>query len=140
MKKWSMLRIAVFFCASIMLSLGCVKKADNYQQLAVNFEWAGGGLSSPNPEIKITNPPAGTAFFKVQMTDLDMTSFDHGGGTVPSTIKNGMATIEQGSLKGYRGPEPPAAQSHRYMIKVFALNKDQTLVLGEGKAVRSYPH
>lgn len=140
MKKWNMLRIAVFFCATIILSMGCVKKADNYQQFAVNFEWAGGGLSSPNPEIKVTNPPAGTGFLKAQMTDLDMTSFDHGGGTVPCTIKNGIATIEQGALKGYRGPEPPMSQSHRYMIKIFALNMDQTLVLGEGKAVRSYPH
>lgn len=140
MKKWSTHCIALFFCASIMLSLGCIKKADNYQQFAVNFEWSGGGLSSPNPEITITNPPAGTGFFKVQMTDLDMTSFDHGGGTVPCTVKNGIATIEQGSLKGYRGPEPPMTQRHQYMIKVFALNMDQTLVLGEGKAVRSYPH
>ena len=139
MKKWAIPCIAAFFYASIILSAGCVKKADNYQQLAVSFEWEGGGLQSPNPTITVSNPPSGTAFFRVQMTDLDMTSFDHGGGIVPCTINNGVATIAAGSVKGYRGPEPPAMQRHQYAIKVFALNADQTLVLGEGKAVRYYP-
>lgn len=139
MKKWGMACIAVLMFASMVLATGCVKKAENYQQFAVNFEWQGGGLHSPNPAITVTNPPAGTAFLRVQMTDLDATSFDHGGGIVPCTVKNGVATIEAGSLKGYRGPEPPSMQRHQYMIKVFALNADQTMVLGEGKAVRSYP-
>ena len=139
MKTWLMPCIAVVMYASIMLSAGCIKKAENYQQFAVSFEWQGGGLQSPSPPIVVTNPPAGTAFFRVQMTDLDMTSFDHGGGVVPCTVKNGVATIEAGAIKGYRGPEPPALQRHQYMIKVFALNADQALVLGEGKAVRRYP-
>lgn len=47
MKKWLMPCIAVVMYASIMLSAGCIKKAENYQQFAVSFEWQGGGLQSP---------------------------------------------------------------------------------------------
>lgn len=116
---------------------GCVQatRAANYQPLTVSFNWAGGGLSAPSPEIRVTNVPAGTAFFQVKMTDLDMPGFNHGGGTVPND--NGL--IPAGTLRSFRGPEPPAGQKHTYAIKVIALSADKSVVLGEGQAQRSYP-
>ena len=95
-----------------------------------------GGLGSPSPSIKVSNIPKGTAFFKVKMTDLDMTSFDHGGGIV-SYI--GGDVIPEGALKGYRGPEPPSGSVHRYEIVVQALSSDKSLILGEGKLTKRYP-
>lgn len=126
----------VLLCLIVSFFLvGCVKKADNCQTMMIDYTLIG-GLSSPSPTIKITNIPKGTAFFNVKMTDLDKTSFDHGGGTVAYT---GGDVIPEGALKGYRGPEPPAGAVHRYQIVVQSLNSDKSLILGEGKLTKRYP-
>lgn len=70
------------------------------------------------------------------MTDLDVPSYDHGGGIVSY---DGKGIIPVGSLKRYRGPNPPAGEQHRYKIVVRALNADKSLLLGEGAAMQKYP-
>ncbi|MDR1659449.1 MAG: hypothetical protein LBR94_03790 [Desulfovibrio sp.] len=125
--------------SSLLIMAGCAvaKKADNFQTMTVNFEWRGnaGSLSSPNPEIHVSNVPAGTAFLQVRMKDLDY-PHNHGGGTVAYT---GSGVIPAGALKSYDGPQPPPGQTHTYVFTVTALNADKSLVLGEGKASRRYP-
>ena len=129
------MKLNVLLCLIVAVSLmGCVKKAENFQTMNIDYDLIG-GLGSPSPEIKMSNIPKGTAFLRVTMTDLDLTSFDHGGGTVAYT---GGDIIPEGALKGYRGPEPPAG-GHSYQIVVQALNSDKSLILGEGKLTKRYP-
>lgn len=134
-----MKKVFTLLIVYVMLAMlaGCLgpKRADTFQEMAVTFEWNGhaGSPNSPSPEILIDNVPAGTAFFLVSMADLDMPSFNHGGGTVPYTGN----VIPVGALKSYVGPHPPS--THRYVIKVEALNTDKSLELGAGKAMRTYP-
>lgn len=120
------------------LASGCLgpKRVDNYQQMNVSFSFdtTGCALNSPNPEINVENVPTGTVFFQVSMKDLDVKSFDHGGGIVENT---GDGKIKKGSLQKYNGPCPPSG-SHTYEFTVKALNADKTLILGEGKARRKY--
>lgn len=137
LKKFSVLAV---LCAALLVS-GCMgpKKVDTFQTMDVRFEWngnAGSFTSSPNPEIFVSNVPAGTAFFEVKMVDLDRPNTNHGGGTIPYT---GEGVIPVGSLDSYRGPQPPAPEVHTYVITVRALNADKSLLLGEGKASRKYP-
>ena len=120
------------------LTSGCLgpKRVDNYQQMNVSFSFDTNGcaLNSPNPEITVTNVPDGTAFFQVSMVDLDVRSFNHGGGIVENA---GDGVIKKGSLKSYKGPCPPSG-THTYEFTVKALNADRSLILREGKARSAY--
>jgi hypothetical protein len=124
----------------MLLFSGCLgpKRVDNIQAMSVNFEWQGGGgcqMGGASPKILVANVPAGTAYLKVTMTDLDVPSFNHGGGIVEY---KGNGIIEAGALKNYQGPCPPSG-SHTYEFRVSALNGDQSLILGEGFAEKRYP-
>ncbi|MDR1396536.1 MAG: hypothetical protein LBJ14_02215 [Desulfarculales bacterium] len=131
--------LALFLLGGAMLMQGCAGSArsDNFQTLEVSFEWQGnaGSLSSPNPEIVVSNIPAGTAFLQVRMKDLDY-PHNHGGGLVSY---DGKGVIPVGALQSYDGPQPPAGQVHTYVFTVTALNQDKSLALGEGSASRQYP-
>ena len=122
---------------SLAMLAGCVgaKRADNFQAMTLDYDLIG-GLSSPNPEIKLTNVPPGTAFLKVTMRDHHRPNFNHGGGTI---AYDGSGRVPEGSLQSYRGPQPPGGEVHRYEIKVQALNADQSQVLGEGSLAKNYP-
>jgi hypothetical protein len=133
------MRIFIYSILAISLfATGCLgpKKVSNMQEMKISFSFdtEGCALNSPNPEIKVENIPEGTTFFQVSMKDLDVKSFNHGGGTVEN---DGSGIIGKGSLKGYKGPCPPSG-SHTYEFTVRALNADKSLVLGEGKARSAY--
>ncbi|MFV0349658.1 MAG: YbhB/YbcL family Raf kinase inhibitor-like protein [Halodesulfovibrio sp.] len=129
----------IVVCLMVAGMAGCMgpKPVDNMAEMQVEFDFVGGGcqLSSPNPELHVVNVPEGTSFLKVRMTDLDMTSYNHGGGTVPYS---GKGFVEAGALKAYQGPCPPSGTSHKYVFDVQALNADQTLMLGRGKAAKKF--
>ena len=124
----------------LTLLLGCVTAVKSTAQgppLEVSFTFeAGGGLSAPNPEIRLANIPDGSAFFTVRLKDIDRPNFNHGGGTVPN---DGSGVIRAGVLSSYRGPAPPVGETHTYVLSVIALNADKSLILGEGQATRRYP-
>ena len=133
-----MRKIRVLCCMlSLVMLAGCLgtQQADNFQAMTLDYTLIG-GLSSPNPEIRLTNVPPGTAFLKVSMRDHHRPGFNHGGGTI---AYDGSSRVPEGSLQGYRGPEPPAGEVHRYEIKVQALNADKSQVLGEGSLAKNYP-
>ena len=129
--------IIPIFLISFLIS-GCLgpKRIDNYKKMNISFSFdtTGCALNSPNPEIRVENVPEGTAFFQVSLVDLNVRSFNHGGGTVENT---GDGIIKKGSLKKYNGPCPPSG-SHTYEFTVKALNADKSLILGEGKARSVY--
>jgi phosphatidylethanolamine-binding protein (PEBP) family uncharacterized protein len=111
------------------------KEADNMVSLDVAFSWENTqACSTTPPAFDITNVPEGTKFLRFHMTDLNVPSFMHGGGTVPYS---GNTKIPAGSF-GYTGPCPPSG-SHRYRFTVEALNESKDLILGKGEKTKAFP-
>ncbi len=121
---------------SLFLALGCADKiAKNAVSLEVKFSWKKTSkCSNKSPKIKVTNIPKNTVLLKVELTDLDVPSYNHGGGSLKYT---GSGIIPAGALKSYTGPCPPSG-SHRYRFTVKAVNKEG-IVIGIGKAVKKFP-
>jgi len=91
--------------------------------------------SSTSPEIRVAAVPEGTKSFQVKLVDLDVTFWNHGGGTVEN---DGSGVIPEGSLKSdYNGPCPPSG-SHSYEFTVNALD-DSRQVLATGKRMQKFP-
>ncbi len=126
------------FFVSLALSLLAVLQplpALAADDLSVDFSWQGTArCSDVSPEIRVANVPAGTTAFKVSLTDLDKTSWNHGGGTVPA---DPSGVIPSGALKaGYNGPCPPSG-SHTYRFTVRALDAEGR-ELAKGSAKKSF--
>ncbi len=71
-----------------------------------------------SPEIHLTQVPAGTAAYKVQMTDEQVPSFRHWNDTLPAT----GPVIPAGASTQYYGPCPPSGK-HTYRVTVTALDQ-----------------
>ena len=99
--------------------------------LKASFRWCSG-----SPQFQISDVPKGTAKLDLQMTDLDVPSYRHGGGTVAYT---GQKTIECGALNdGYRGAAPPSGQTHTYEWTIKALDAAGT-ALTQTTVRRKFP-
>jgi len=123
----SSLAATIFGCQSIPI-------ADNAAIIDIDFEWSSvSGCTSVSPVIQLDNIPKGTHMLKFKMEDLT-SGMDHGGGKV---VYNGNNTIPEGALKSYLGPCPQEG-IHTYEITVQAINKDGSLILGEGKCQNTY--
>jgi phosphatidylethanolamine-binding protein (PEBP) family uncharacterized protein len=125
--------------ALIIFSVTPVFAAD----FTVSFDWgdiplcnSGQPNTVPNPRFVLSNVPEGTKFIRFKMTDLDVPSYNHGGGTVEYTGNN---IIEPGAFT-YRSPCPPSG-SHRYQWTATATKKKGYTgeSLGRAKAIKSYP-
>lgn len=119
------------FCIAVVL-ISCAQspgvasepeKADSVKAggMSIDFKWARENLCERgfSPEITVSGIPEGTARFKVRLRDLNMTSYNHGGGEVEN---DGSGIIRAGDLKDYRGPCPPMGDTHRYSFTVQALD------------------
>ena len=111
------------------------------QTLNVDFKWMlKHQCSKSSPELKVENIPKGTVEMRIQMIDLDMRTFNHGGGNLkneagfPSTF-----TIAEGALQSYTGPCPPNFSSfgHDYEFFVVAVDKQNTEV-GKGSKKKTF--
>ena len=73
------------------------------------------------------------------MVDLNLTSFNHGGGSV---AHDGVAsiTLPEGALKNYVGPCPPNFDSsgHDYQFTVKALAADGQSELARGSKTKTF--
>ena len=105
-------------------------------RLGVGFSWEGiTECSDSSPEIKVTNSPRETWYFRVMLDDLDDPSAYHGGGKVE---KDYSGIIPAGALKkDYKGP-CPYGETHRYQFTVYALDS-ASRTIGKGKATRLFP-
>ncbi len=84
---------------------------------SASFNWCSG-----SPRFELKDVPAGTAKLNFAMTDLDVPSFRHGGGTV---VYGGHATVPCGAFATtFLGPSPPRGQVHTYEFTVKALGAD----------------
>ena len=80
-------------------------------------------MSRRSPRVRVGGVPAGAAALAVEMVDLDLAGFDHGGGRVPlAPGARGEAVIPEGALGDWMGPCPPTGSDHRYELRVRALD------------------
>jgi len=98
---------------------------------SASFAWCSG-----SPSFALTDVPQGTARLQFAMTDLNVPSFHHGGGTV---AYSGQAAVPCGAFSsGFTGPSPPAGQVHTYQFTVKALGPSGA-VLATTTTRRKFP-
>jgi phosphatidylethanolamine-binding protein (PEBP) family uncharacterized protein len=139
MKKWCPTSILV---AAIILTAGCANTPHPIQipkdaaQMTVDFSWEGiQPCTHESPEIRVSAIPDGTSELRVNLRDISMPAWNHGGGNV---INDGSGIIPAGALNiGYNGPCPPRGR-HKYEFSVMAMNADG-VIIGFGKVRRSFP-
>jgi phosphatidylethanolamine-binding protein (PEBP) family uncharacterized protein len=125
----------VLFASLGLAACQTTKEAKNLATLGVDFSWSETkACSDKPPAFTITNIPADTKTLKFHMTDMNVPSYNHGGGTVEYS---GSGDIPEGSFR-YTGPCPPSG-SHNYRFQVTALNADGTLALGKGENTKAFP-
>jgi len=130
-------------CSFCIILLSLFVTPATAAEFTISFEWgniplcnSGRPNTVPNPRFVLSNVPEGTKFIEFIMTDLDVPSYNHGGGTVEYTGNN---IIEPGAFT-YLSPCPPSG-SHSYQWTATARKKTGMLggSLGKAKATRKYP-
>ncbi len=104
---------------------------------SVKVDWgAGAGCSSVSPAFTLARVPAGTAKLAFRMVDLNVPSYQHGGGEASFTGKTSFAPGEAfgGMFSSYKGPCPPPNATHRYEWTVSAVDAGGK-VIGSARAV-----
>ncbi|WP_324949907.1 YbhB/YbcL family Raf kinase inhibitor-like protein [Oligoflexus sp.] len=103
---------------------------------------AKGGMNQ-SPPLQWKSSPAGTAFFAIQMLDLDngnpptlhwmISNIPATSTQLPAAVPagNNLAALPEAvgatQMKAYGGPNPPAA--HRYELTIYGIKAGQTLNL-----------
>lgn len=107
------------------------------------FDWgdiqlctSGSPNTVDNPTFRLSGVPKGTKAIRFSLTDLDVPSYDHGGGTVAYT---GQTEIKPGAFT-YQSPCPPDGK-HTYEWEAAAKDGDGFFAdtLGTAKAKKIYP-
>ncbi|WP_420541603.1 YbhB/YbcL family Raf kinase inhibitor-like protein [Rhodosalinus sediminis] len=132
-----MLRPFITSASALFILAGCqgIQDAENVSRLGVEFSWEDTSrCSSESPAFTITDVPPQADQLRFEMKDLDVPSFNHGGGTVEYSGGN---QVPAGAFS-YTGPCPPAG-SHDYEFTVEAIDTDTSMVIARGKAVRAFP-
>jgi len=124
-KDGDKMRLRLIFCAVGLLVASTV----NASAFSLSFRWCGSG----SPAFSLSGVPKGTTSLQFHMVDLDVPSYNHGGGTVPY---KGQTTIACGALTNYSPPSPPSG-SHSYQFTVTAFNGGNTL--GTAIFMRKFP-
>ncbi len=88
----------------------------------------------PNPIFRLSNVPHGTRYIRFELKDLDVPSYNHGGGIVPY---EGQEVIAPGAFF-YKSPCPPN-EIHTYEWTAAALTSRNGGVLAIARATAEYP-
>lgn len=138
-----MARKFALILAAALLATAAATQPAAAADFSVSFEWgniplctSGNPGTVPNPTFKLSGVPPKTKVLRFTLTDLDVPSYDHGGGDVPYTGQNEIAP---GAFT-YKSPCPPSG-SHTYEWEVLAKESDGFFAdtLGTAKAKKSYP-
>ena len=127
----------------LMVLICCLwMTAAEADEFSLSFEWGdippcGNGQpnSVPNPIFILANVPEGTKFIRFDMTDLDMPSYNHGGGTVAYT---GQTVINPGAFT-YASPCPIGVHQYEWTAKAKKKKRFFNRAIGVAKAVKNYP-
>jgi len=116
---------------------GCEKVCKDADNLSIDFSWSPRDRgSNENPEIHVKGFPESTKYFQVDLKDLNVKSYPHGGGTVDN---DGSGVIARGSIKGeYIGPNPPPGRKNDYEIAITAYDENDKIV-GIGRLTKKFP-
>jgi len=112
-------------------SLAVLLSATGAFAFSASFAWCSG-----SPSFALTDVPQGTARLQFAMTDLNVPSFHHGGGTV---AYSGQGAVPCGAFSsGFTGPSPPRGEVHTYEFTIHALGPTGA-VLATATARRKFP-
>jgi hypothetical protein len=118
---------ATLGCAALAVALG----ATGALAFSASFAWCSG-----SPGFALKDVPAGTAKLQFAMTDLNLPSFHHGGGSIAYA---GQTSVPCGAFSsGFTGPSPPPGQVHTYQFSIKALAANGA-VLATTTARRKFP-
>ena len=110
---------------------------------SLDFEWGniekcntGKPNTVDNPTFKLTNVPEGTKWINFKLKDINVPSYNHGGGWVEYTGEN---EIKPGEFK-YKSPCPPDGP-HKYEWTASAKAKKGTFAstISKAKSSKMYP-
>ena len=119
------MRFQLGLCAMGLLVASTVSAS----AFSASFKWCGG----PSPVFSLSGVPKGTTSLQFHMIDLDVGTYNHGGGTV---AYKGQSSIPCGALNNYSPPSPPSG-SHSYRFDVTAIGAGGTL--GSATFTRKFP-
>ena len=101
--------------------------------MGLSFNWSkGDACATRSPAFRLSAVPRGTKKLSFFMKDLQAPGYRHGGGRVTYTGPR----VARGAFS-YRGPCPPAGQTHNYVWTVKALDASGK-VLARASASRSF--
>jgi phosphatidylethanolamine-binding protein (PEBP) family uncharacterized protein len=136
------MKIAMGALAAGAVTLGLASGA-TAEEFSITFEWGDIPLCTSgrpnivdNPRFTLSGVPEGTQYISFKMVDLDVPSYQHGGGGVDYT---GQAVIEPGAFT-YKSPCPPSG-SHTYEWTAKAEDSDSLFsdTLATATAKTAYP-
>ncbi len=122
------------------LSLAVYTSSASAADFGFSFDWgnikkctSGRPNRVPNPVFRLKGVPQGTASIRFKMKDLNVPSYNHGGGKAKF---KGASTIKPGAFK-YKSPCPPSGR-HTYQWTATALDgKGKKLAVAT--ASKKYP-
>lgn len=128
----------------LVLATALALAAPAAQAFSISFDWSGLTLCTngrpntvDNPAFRIRDLPAGTQSVVFRLTDLDVPSYDHGGGTVNMSQQSG--TLPRGAFR-YKSPCPPSgAHTYEWTATAKSGRNGRGQTLGIAKAQRRYP-
>ncbi len=127
LKTHSLRPVAMLGLAVLALGLS----ATGALAFSASFTWCAG-----SPSFALTDVPPGTARLQFAMTDLNVPSFHHGGGTIAYA---GQAAVPCGAFaSGFTGPSPPRGEVHTYEFAIKSLGPTGA-VLATATARRKFP-
>lgn len=102
--------------------------------MSMKFDWGPSKkCDSKSPPISVSGVPDGTVKLQFSMTDLNVPTFRHGGGSVDY---KGQNAVPYGAFR-YKGPCPPSGV-HKYRITVKALDAKKK-TLATASATQNFP-
>jgi len=117
--------------------------SSNAEEFSIEFDWSnlkkctsGRPNTVANPMFTMNNVPKTTKWIYFKLVDLDVRSYNHGGGWVEYT---GQSTVEPGAFK-YKSPCPPNGK-HKYQWTASAKNKKSSFggTIESATASKMYP-
>jgi phosphatidylethanolamine-binding protein (PEBP) family uncharacterized protein len=120
------MRIRLALCAAAFLAFSTA----NASAFSMSFRWCG----SSSPVFSLSDVPKGTTMLQFHMVDLDVPTYNHGGGDV---AYKGQSSVPCGALTNYSPPSPPSG-SHSYQMIVTAIGSGNDN-LGSATFTRKFP-
>jgi phosphatidylethanolamine-binding protein (PEBP) family uncharacterized protein len=127
-------KMRVILIGAIVLAGITAASSAGAASLSISFNWC----PDRSAAFKIGKVPAGTKTLRFKLTDLDVPTYNHGGGDVAASGTSASVPCGSFGMFSYNGPNPPAGQVHSYRWSVTAVDASGR-ELASGSATRKYP-